>query len=117
MTDRATGDLLDLTGGSKPLTWTIEARLQGERWLRPWLSATSVDGSGYLTIIGPGLLRIWFPQAVMGAMQPGSYNVTLVVTDGTLTRQIAVGLLPVDGREISIGTGYTLGGGWYGGRW
>lgn len=117
MTDRATGNLLDLTGGTLPLTWTIEARLQGERYLRPWLSASTVDGSGYLTIMGPGLLRIWFPVAVMGAMQPGSYNVTLIVTDGTLTRQIWMGLLPVGGKDISIGQGYSLGGGFYGGRW
>lgn len=117
LTDRATGELLDLTGGAKPLTWTIVAKLQNERYLRPWLTAASNDGSGYLTIIGPGLLRIWFPAAVMGSMQPGSYQVTLVVTDGTLTRQIWIGLLPVIGNEISIGAGYSLAGGFYGGQW
>lgn len=117
MTDRATGDLLDLTGGSMPLIWSIEARLQGERYLRPWLSAASNDGSGSLTVQGPGLLRIWFPAAVMSAMTPGSYIVTLIVTDGTLTRQIWAGLLPVIGKDISIGQGYSLGGAYYGGRW
>lgn len=117
MTDRATGELLDLTGGAKPLTWTVEARLQGKRYLRPWLSAASNDGSGYLTIQGPGLLRIWFPVAIMGSMEPGSYRMTLIVTDQTLTRQIALGLLPVVGREISIGAGYSLGGGFYGSDW
>lgn len=117
LTDRATGNLLDLTGGSNPLTWTIEARLQGKRYLRPWLSAASNDGSGYLTIQGPGLLRIWFPVAVMQSMEPGSYQTTLIVTDNTLTRQIWVGLLPVIGKEISIGAGYSLGGSYYGGQW
>lgn len=117
MTDRATGDLLDLTGGTKPLTWSIVAKLQGKRYLRPWLTAATNDGSGYLTVIGPGLLRIWFPVAVMGAMEPGSYHVTLVVTDQTLTRQIWVGLLPVIGNELSIGAGYSLGGGFYGSDW
>lgn len=116
MTDRATGALLDLTGGSKPLTWTVEARLQGERYLRPWLSAASNDGSGYLTVVGPGLLRIWFPAAIMSSMTPGSYTVYLIVTDNTLTRQIWVGLLPIIGKDISIGQGYSLGGGYYGSR-
>lgn len=114
MTDKATGALLDLTGGSTPLIWTVEARLQNERPLRPWLTAASNDGSGYLTVLGLGLLQIWFPVAVMQAMEPGSYNVTLIVTNGVYTRQIWLGLLPVSGRKISIGQGYSLGGAFYG---
>lgn len=116
MTDVATGDLLDLTGGSTPLTWTIEARLQNyrNRPLRPWLQASTGDGSGSLTVLGLGLLQIFFAASVMQAMEPGSYEVRLTVTNGTYTRQIWTGLLPVTGREISIGQGYSLGGQFYG---
>jgi hypothetical protein len=114
MTDKATGELLDLTGGSAPLTWTIEARLVGRRPLRPWLAASSTDGSGALTVAGLGILKIWFPVAQMQSLEPGSYEISLIVTNGAFTRQMSLGLLPVVGREISISTGYAIGGSWYG---
>jgi hypothetical protein len=114
MTDKATGELLDLTGGSVPLTWTIEARLVGKRPLRPWLSASSTDGSGALTTPALGILQIFFPVTQMQSLEPGSYEISLIVTNGIFTRQMSLGLLPVVGREISIATGYAIGGNWYG---
>ena len=106
ITDKATGALLDLTGGTTPLTWTIEARLQGERWLRPWLKAATGDGSGYLSVAGLGLLQILFPVTVMQGLEIGSYEMFLGVTNGTLTRQIYLGLLPVVGKHTRLAPGY-----------
>jgi hypothetical protein len=109
MTERSTGELLDLTGGDVPLTWTLEVRLQGGRWLRPWIKTDSSDGSGQLTVAALGVLQIFIPAAVMEGLEPGSYGMSLTVTNGVFTRQIFTGLLPIVGQHVSIAPGYGLG--------
>jgi hypothetical protein len=109
MTDKDTGELLDLTGGSVPLTWTFEARLQGGRWLRPFLQTSSDDGSGQIYVAALGVLGLNFPVATMQALEVGSYELFLGVTNGVFTRQISLGLLPVVGKSVSIAPGYRIG--------
>lgn len=109
MTDKNTGELLDLTGGDVPLTWTIEARLQGDRWLRPYLQASTGDGSGCLYVAALGVLGVFFPAAIMEGVELGSYDLFLGVTNGVYTRQVSLGLMPVTGKHISIAPGYGQG--------
>lgn len=109
MTDKDTGALLDLTGGSTPLTWTLEARLQGGRYARPWLQIASDDGSGQLYVAALGVLGIWVPVGTMQSFEMGSYELFLGVTNGVFTRQISLGLLPIIGKSVGMASAYGLG--------
>lgn len=102
--DAETGLAVDLTG----LTFQCEVRrmpprVQGSgygafydigtvNWDAPVLTAAL--GSG-LTVIDIGKLQISFPESKMRALDPGTYAVALTATDGTATRQIFLGRLPV----------------------
>ena len=109
LTDKNTGELLDLTGGDVPLTWTLEVRIQAQRYLRPWLKVSTGDGTGSLYVAALGVLGILFPAAVMAGLEPGSYRMSLIVANGVFTRQIFTGLLPVVGQPTSIAPGYGAG--------
>jgi len=45
----------------------------------------------------------------MQTLQTGSYQVYLIATNGTFTRQIYIGLLPVLGDPIYVGADYGFG--------
>jgi hypothetical protein len=110
MTSKQDGSLLDLTGGTTPLTWTLEARLKGERWTRPWLLIATNDGSGWLYVAALGVLGINVPVGTLQSLEMGSYDLYLSVTNGVFTRQIYLGLLPIAGKHVaslpSYGYGY-----------
>lgn len=109
ITSKNTGELLDLTGGDVPLTWTIMVQLQADRGARPWLKASTGDGSGQLYVAALGVLGIFFPASITAGLEPGSYRMSLTVANGVFTRQIFAGLLPVVGQHTSIAPGYGAG--------
>lgn len=103
--DKQTGELLDLTGANPGLTWRFEAWPVGARYAQqPYLTGST--DTGELTVTGPGTLQIFFPVGVMQSIEPGSYKMQLIVFDGTFTRAIYVGLLPVVGMaQLNYGYG------------
>ena len=63
----------------------------------PYIYASSNDGSGYVTLISPGLIDVLIPASVMRGMPPGEVNVGLRyarASDGR-TSSLFVGRLPV----------------------
>jgi hypothetical protein len=53
--------------------------------------------NGKITIIGPGLFRVFFSVQDMRTLRLGTYNtgLTLTSSDGTQTEQLAIGPLPI----------------------
>lgn len=102
--DKATGDLCDATGGDVPLTWTLCAHLKGGRY--GWPSLQGSTSTGEITAPSLGILAIFFPATTMGGLEPGSYDISLLVTNGIFTTEIFVGLLPVIGRHLGLPSGY-----------
>ena len=49
------------------------------------------------------------PASVMATLQTGSYQVYLIATNGTMTRHIYIGLLPVLGDPIYTAPDYGFG--------
>lgn len=109
MTDKDSGALLDLTGGSTPLSWTLEARLQGGRPSRAFIRISTADASGQLYVAALGVLGIWVPVGNMQTLEVGSYQIFLGVTNGAFTRQISLGLLPIIGKPVNIASAYGTG--------
>ena len=109
MTDKTSGELIDLSGGATPITWTLKARLIGK--VKPGYAQINIDnaGLGGITLQGPGVMAIYVPASVMATLQTGSYQVYLIATNGTFTRQIYIGLLPVIGDPIYVGADYGFG--------
>jgi hypothetical protein len=58
----------------------------------PILSATLGNG---LTVIDTGIVQVFFTETQMRSLEPGTYAVSMTANDGTITRQIFVGRLPV----------------------
>lgn len=105
--DRASGQLVDLTGDSFYLAVVPCAPPPGSSYRgyygygahrantgRTPILSGSTD-TGELTITGPGMLYIYFPAATMRGVPPGMYRVGLTATNGAQTVQIVIGYLPV----------------------
>jgi hypothetical protein len=109
MTDKSTGELIDLSGGATPITWALRARLIGKA--KPGYAQIAIDnaGLGGITLQGVGVMQIYVPASVMQTLQTGSYQVYLIATNGTMTRQIYIGLLPVMGDPIYVAPDYGFG--------
>jgi hypothetical protein len=63
----------------------------------PYVRASSNDGSGYVTLISPGLIDVLLPASVMRGFPPGEINVGLRyarASDGR-TSSLFLGRLPV----------------------
>ena len=105
--DRATGQLVDLSGDSFSLAvvsngpspdstyrgWRGYGVSPGYKPRTPILTGSTATGE--LTITGPGMLYAYFPVARMRSLPPGMYEVGLTVTNGAQTAQVIVGYLPV----------------------
>jgi len=63
----------------------------------PYFQASSNDGSGYVTLISPGLIDIMVPASVMRGFGPGELNVGMRFerASDSRTSTIFVGRLPV----------------------
>lgn len=105
--DRATGQLVDLTGDTFTLAVVPCAPSPGSTYRgwygygagRSWSGRTPIlTGStetGELKITGPGMLYVRFPADQMRSVPPGMYRVGLTCTNGSQTVQVTVGYLPV----------------------
>jgi hypothetical protein len=105
--DRASGQLVDLTGdnfylavvptapppGSSYRGWYGYGAHQSYSGRTPVLQGSTITGE--LTITGPGMVYVNFPAASMRSLPPGMYKVGLTCTNGAQTLQIMIGYLPV----------------------
>jgi hypothetical protein len=103
--DRASGQLIDLSGDSFYLAVVPCAPPPGSSYRgygyghqaysgrSPVLSGSTLTGE--LQITGPGMLYVYFPAAQMRSLPPGMYKVGLTATNGAQTVQIVIGYLPV----------------------
>ena len=105
--DRASGQLVDLTGDEFYLAVVPCAPPPGSTYRgfygyganlgysgrTPILSGSTLTGE--LTVTGPGMLYCYFPVTSMRSIPPGMYRVGLTCSNGAQTIQIIVGYLPV----------------------
>lgn len=101
LNDDDTGAAIDLSG----LTFQLEIRnLQDGSTSQYNISSfyyasaspiiTAALGTG-LTVVDVGKLQIEILETKMRALNPGTYQVACTCTDGTKTRQLFVGRLPI----------------------
>jgi len=99
------GTPLDLTGCTVKIgVWTQTQRGQGNALSTVWgfagnatpvLTAASNDGSGKLTILPEGVIQISFRVSDMQSLVAAYYEVGMILTNGTDTIQLVLGVLPV----------------------
>lgn len=103
--DDDTGDAIDLS----PYSFSLEIRrtgpnLDGASGYTPTYDYGSYNdygpvikaslGSG-LTIIDTGILELFVAASTIKSLNDGNYKMAMTVTDGTYTRQVFLGWLPV----------------------
>jgi len=101
--DRASGDPVDLGGDSFRLV--LRPLAAGGR-RRPALAGSTVTGE--LSLPSLGILAVYFPASAMRALEPGTYEVGLSISNGVLTAQVIVGRLPIIDGVVGDPTSATL---------
>lgn len=101
LVDDSDGSPIDLSA----ITFQCEIRrLRFMGFGSPYYDSTIYDGgpvilatlaNGFLTVIDLGKLQIRIPESAMKALCAATYQLSMTCTDGTDTRQIFLGRLPV----------------------